>query len=72
MLYKALLKLSDNTKRNKGKTTLKNKRKNQKLSSRSVKVGGKRTKKNTRHTNTEKAYRQKQTKDRRHALRGYE
>ena len=72
MLYKALLKLSDNTKSNKGKTTLKNKRKNQKLSSRSVKIGGKRTKKNTRHTNTEKAYRQKQTKDRRHALRGFE
>ena len=71
-MYKALLKLSDKPKGNKGKTTLKNKRKKQQLSSRSVKVGGKRTKKNTRHTNTEKAYRQKQTKDRRHALRGYE
>ncbi len=71
MLYKALLKINCNTKRSKGKSTLKNKRKNKKLSSRSVKVGGKRTKKINRYSKTEKAYRQKQTRDRRHDLKGY-
>ena len=45
MLYKALLKLSDNTKRNKGKTTLKNKKKIKSYHLESVKEVVERTKK---------------------------